>query len=212
MGGAFDVESSASAMGKLVARVRTLALTLGAPGLFLVAFLDSSVLPLPGITDVLLIVLVTRRSELMLLYVAATTAGSLGGCLVMHFIGKKGGDALVKRRFATAKIERAMASLQRHGVMAVLIPSLLPPPAPFKIFLLLAGAVGIPLTRFAAAIAIARSARYLALGILAVRYGSRAQVYVRENGPTVSLAVVAVLAVGFAVYLQWRKANARKSR
>jgi membrane protein YqaA with SNARE-associated domain len=199
-------------MANFVARLHTLALTLGAPGLFIVAFLDSSILPLPGITDVLLIVLVTRKPDLMLLYVAATTLGSLGGCLVMHFIGKKGGDALVKRRFATAKIERAMASLQRHGVMAVLIPSLLPPPAPFKIFLLLAGAVGIPATRFAAAIAIARGARYLALGILAVRYGTRAQMYLRENGPFVSLVVVAVLAVGFLAYLQWRKATTRKSR
>lgn len=199
-------------MGKIVARLRSLALTLGAPGLFLVAFLDSSFLPLPGITDVLLIVLVTRRPELMLLYVAATTAGSLGGCLVMHFLGKKGGDALIRRRYATAKIERAMASLQRHGVMAVLIPSLLPPPAPFKIFVLLAGAVGIPTARFAAAIAMARGARYLALGILAVRYGARAQTYLRENGPFVSLVLVGVLVVGFIVYLQWRKANTRKSR
>jgi membrane protein YqaA with SNARE-associated domain len=199
-------------MEKIVARVRTLALTLGAPGLFLVAFLDSSVLPLPGITDILLIVLVTRRPELMLLYVLATTLGSLAGCLVMHFLGRKGGDALVKRRFATAKIERAMASLQRHGVIAVLIPSLLPPPAPFKIFLLLAGAVGIPTMRFAAAITIARGARYLVLGLLAVRYGARAQTYLRENGATVSLVAVAVLALGFMAYLQWRKANARKSR
>ena len=199
-------------MGKIVARVRTLALTLGAPGLFLVAFLDSSFLPLPGITDVLLILLVTRRPELMLLYVVTTTAGSLTGCLVMHYIGRKGGDALVRRRFATAKIERAMASLRRYGVMAVLIPALLPPPAPFKIFLLLAGAVGIPATRFAAAIAIARGARYLALGFLAVRYGSRAQTYFRENGALVSLVVVAALAAGFALYLLWRRANAGKSR
>ncbi len=199
-------------MGHIVARVRTLALTLGAPGLFLVAFLDSSFLPLPGITDVLLIVLVTRQPDPMLLYVVATTAGSLGGCLVMHVIGKMGGDALVRRRFATATIERAMASLRRHGVMAVLIPALLPPPAPFKIFLLLAGAVGIPATRFAAAIAIARGARYLALGLLAVRYGTRAQTYFRENGALVSLVVVAVLAAGFALSLLWRKANARKSR
>jgi membrane protein YqaA with SNARE-associated domain len=199
-------------MEKIVARVRALALTLGAPGLFLVAFLDSSVLPLPGITDILLIVLVTRRPELMLLYVVATTSGSLAGCLVMHFLGRKGGAALVKRRFATAKIERAMASLQRHGVIAVLIPSLLPPPAPFKIFLLLAGAVGIPTMRFAAAITIARGARYLVLGLLAVRYGARAQTYLRENGATVSLVAVAVLALGFMAYLQWRKANALKSR
>src|SRR6266511_6241416 len=147
-------------MGRIVARVRTLALTLGAPGLALVAFLDSSFLPLPGITDVLLIVLVTRTPELMILYVVATTLGSLAGGLVMHFLGKKGGDALVRRRFATANIERAMASLQRHGVMAVLIPSLLPPPAPFKIFVLLAGVANIRVRQFTVAVAIGRGLRY----------------------------------------------------
>jgi membrane protein DedA with SNARE-associated domain len=96
--------------------------------------------------------------------------------------------------------------------MAVLIPALLPPPAPFKIFLLLAGAVGIPAPRFAVAIAIARGARYLALGLLAVRYGTRAQTYFRETGALVSLVIVAALAAGFALYLLWRKAYARKSR
>ena len=105
-----------------------------------------------------------------------------------------------------------MATLQRHGLMAVLIPSLLPPPAPFKIFVLLAGVVGIPVTRFAAAIAIGRGVRYLALGLLAMRYGTRAQAYMRDRGPIVSIVVVGVLLVGFVVYLQWRKAQQRKSR
>src|SRR5581483_2268635 len=118
-------------MGEFVARIRGLALAWGAPGLFAVAFLDSSFLPLPGITDLLVIVLVTRHKELMPLYVACATIGSLGGCLVMHYIGRKGGEALVRKRFAGERVEQAMATLQRHGVMAVLVPSLLPPPAPF---------------------------------------------------------------------------------
>ena len=71
------------------------------------------------------------------------TLGSLAGCLVLYYIGRKGGEALVRKRFTGDKVERAMARLQRYGVMAVLIPSLLPPPAPFKIFVLLAGVAGI---------------------------------------------------------------------
>jgi membrane protein YqaA with SNARE-associated domain len=188
-------------MSEFVGRIRSLALALGGPGLFLVAFLDSTFLPLPGIADILLVVEVTRRPALMLVYVALTVAGSVAGCLVMHAIGRKGGDALVRRRFTGEKIERAMASLQRYGVMAVLIPSLLPPPAPFKIFVLLAGVVGISAVRFAAAIAIGRLARYLALGFLAVRYGERAMTYMADHGTTVSLVVVAVLAAGFAAWL-----------
>ena len=199
-------------MGRVVDRLRALAFAWGAPGLFVVAFLDSSFLPLPGITDLLVIVMTTRHKELVALYIAAATVGSVAGCLVMHYIGKKGGDALVRRRFAGPTIERAMGSLQRHGVMSVLIPSLLPPPAPFKIFLLLAGAIGISATRFATAIAIGRIARYGLLGWLAVEYGGRAQTYLRENGTSASLVAVGVIIAGFCVYLLIRKAAKRKNR
>jgi len=192
-------------MREFVGYVRSLGLALGGPGLALVAFLDSTFLPLPGITDLLLVVMVTRRPAAMLVYVALTVAGSVAGCLVMHAIGRKGGDALVKRRFTGDTIERASASLQRHGVMAVLIPSLLPPPAPFKIFVLLAGVAGISAARLATAIAIGRFARYLTLGLLAVRYGERAMTYMREHGTTASLVVVGVLGAGFAASLLWRR-------
>jgi membrane protein YqaA with SNARE-associated domain len=195
-------------MSEIVNKVRALALALGAPGLFLVAFLDSSFLPLPGITDVLFVVTVVRTPALMLAYVAITVVGSVAGCLVLHYLGKKGGEALVRKRFAGEKIERAMAALQRNGVMAVLVPSLLPPPAPFKLFVLLAGVVGISAPKFAAAIAIGRGIRYLALGILAVKYGDRAMAYMRENGTSVSLVAVGVVAAGFGAYLYWNKARA----
>src|SRR5262249_21430100 len=183
-------------MGELVGRIRSLALALGGPGLFLVAFLDSTFLPLPGITDILLVMMVTRRPAAAIIYIALAVAGSVGGRLVMHAIGRKGGDALVRRRFTGEKIERAMASLQRHGVMAVLIPSLLPPPAPFKIFVLLAGVVGISAVRFAAAIAIGRVARFGILGFLAMRYGGRGLTYMREDGARGSRVAVGGLAAG----------------
>jgi membrane protein YqaA with SNARE-associated domain len=199
-------------MNRFVDRLRALALAWGAPGLFTVAFLDSSFLPLPGITDILLIVMVTRHTEGMPLYVAAATLGSVAGCLVMHTIGRKGGDALVRRRFSGPRVERATAALQRHGVMSVLIPSLLPPPAPFKIFVLLAGVVGISASRFAAAIAIGRGIRYLALGVLAVRYGATASTYVAQHGAAASLVLVGVLGAGFAAYLVVRKARGRRNR
>jgi membrane protein YqaA with SNARE-associated domain len=199
-------------MSEFVARIRALALALGGPGLFLVAFLDSSFLPLPGITDVLLVVTVTRNPSALLWYVAMTVAGSVAGCLALHYLGRKGGDALVRRRFAGEKIERAMAALQRHGVMAVLVPCLLPPPAPFKIFILLAGVAGISAMRLAIAVAIGRGVRYLALGILAVAYGERAMSYMREHGTAVSLEALGALVFGFGLYLLWSKARAGKRR
>jgi len=199
-------------MERIVAWARRIALVFGSPGLFVVAFLDSSFLPLPGVTDLLLILVVTREPDRMLLAAAAATLGSVLGCLAMHYVGKKGGDVLVRKRFAGKRIERATATLRRYGVIAVLIPSLLPPPAPFKIFILLSGVIGIPASRLALAIAIGRSVRYTVLGVLAVSYGARAQTYLAERGARVSLVVVAVLIVGLSVYLLWKTARARKSR
>jgi membrane protein YqaA with SNARE-associated domain len=199
-------------MGEFVDNVRRLALALGGPGLFLVAFLDSSVLPLPGITDILLVVMVTRNPGAMLWYVLMTVAGSVAGCLVLHYLGRKGGEAFVRKRFTGDKIEGAMRALQRNGVMAVLIPCLLPPPAPFKIFILLAGVVGISAARLATAIAIGRGVRYLALGFLAMKYGDQATEYMREHGTVVSIAVVALLAAGFAAFLLWSRRKAPKRR
>jgi len=105
-----------------------------------------------------------------------------------------------------------MAAFQRYGVMVVLIPAILPPPAPFKIFVLLAGVAGISPGKFAAAIVIGRGARYLTLGILAVQYGDRAMAYVEENGLQVAIIVVGLLVAGLVGYLVWTKAQAAKSR
>jgi membrane protein YqaA with SNARE-associated domain len=199
-------------VGRFVGRLRALALALGAPGLFLIAFLDSSFLSLPEIADILVVYMVTQHKERMLLYVGATLFGSLSGCLIMYYIGLKGGEALVNKRFAGGSVQRARSALQRHGIMTVLIPAILPPPAPFKIFVLLAGAAGIRVGQFTMAILIGRGARYLLLGLLAVRYGDRTMTYVEEHAVMVSLVTVGVLAVGFAAYLWWSKAQAGKNR
>ena len=154
-------------MGRIVGKISAFALALGAPGLFLVAFMDSSFLSLPEIVDVLVVWMITQHKHRMLLYVAAATFGSLAGCLVMHYLGRKGGDALVRRHFSAPKIERAMAMFRRHGILALLVPALLPPPSPFKIFVVLAGVAGVSAARFTIAIVVGRGIRYLVLGILA---------------------------------------------
>jgi len=199
-------------MDGLAGRLRALALGLGAPGLFLVAFLDSSFLSLPEIADLLVVYMVTHHKSRVVVYAVSTTLGSIAGCLVMYFIGKKGGDALMRRRFTGARVDRAMALFQRHGVMAVLVPSLLPPPAPFKIFVLVAGVANVDIRKFVIAVAIGRGARYLTLGLLAVRYGDGALAYMHENSLVASLIVVGILVAGFVAYLIWGQAEARKSR
>ena len=179
-----------------------LALALGAPGIFIVAFLDSSILSLPEIADLLVIWMVTNHKSRIVIYVVSATLGSLLGCLLLYGIGKKGGAPFVHRRFSASNVERTLGAFRRHGLMAVLIPAILPPPAPFKIFVLMAGVADISVARFATAILIGRGFRYTVEGVLALWYGERAMTFIRENGTPVALGMVALLGVGFLVYLQ----------
>jgi membrane protein YqaA with SNARE-associated domain len=199
-------------MDRIVGRIHALAMAMGAPGIFLVAFLDSSFLSLPQVADLLIVYMVTHHKLSMLLYVASATLGSLTGCLIMYSIGRKGGEALVRKRFTTGAIDHAMEAFRRHGIMVVLIPALLPPPAPFKMFVLLAGVAGVAVHRFSAAILLGRGIRYAALGLLAVRYGDSALAYMSEHGPLVVAGAVGLLATGFAAYLVWRTVQRRKAR
>ena len=199
-------------MGGIAAWARGLALTLGAPGLFLVALLDSSFLSLPEIADLLVVWMVAHNHARLIRYVVVATLGSLAGCLVMYYIGRKGGQALMRKRFATASVERTMAAFERHGVMAVLIPAILPPPAPFKIFVVLAGVAGIRPAQFATAVVAGRGARYLVLGILAIEYGDSAMAYVRDHGVAASLTAVGLVVTGLGAYALWSKARRAKGR
>ena len=192
-------------MGRFVQRIQVVAMALGAPGIFLVAFLDSSILSLPEIADLLVIWMVTNNKSRIAIYVVSATVGSLLGCLLLYGIGRKGGAGVVHRRFGATNVERALDAFRRHGIMAVLIPSILPPPAPFKIFVLLAGVADISVTRFSIAILIGRGLRYTVEGLLALWYGERAMAFIRDNGTTVALATVAVIAVGFLVYLRFSR-------
>ena len=197
-------------MGRFVERAQALALAFGAPGLFVVAFLDSSILSLPEIADLLIIWMVIQHKSRLVLYATSATVGSIIGCVALYYLGLKGGDAVIRKRFHPASVDRTLAQFQRYGTMAVLIPSLLPPPAPFKIFVLLAGVADIPVGQFVTAIAIGRGIRYFGEGLLAVWYGDRAITFLRENGARVSLALVAVLAVVFATYLLWTRKRASR--
>jgi len=188
-------------MSKFVQRIQVLAMALGAPGIFLVAFLDSSILSLPEVADLLVIWMVTNNKSRVVLYVVSATVGSLLGCLLLYGIGRKGGASFVHKRFGSTNVERTLNAFRRYGVLAVLIPSILPPPAPFKIFVLLAGIADISVARFTTAILIGRGLRYTVEGLLALWYGERAMAFIRDNGSTVAIVLVALIAIGFVIYL-----------
>jgi len=196
-------------MSRIAAWVEAFALGIGGPGLFVVAFLDSSFLSLPQINDLLVIWMVIQHPERMLYYAAMATAGSVAGCLVMYGLGRKGGEAFLRRRFKPRHLERAQRLFQRYGFMAVIVPALLPPPAPFKLFVVLAGVVAMPVTTFTFAVAVGRGLRYVLEGLLAVWYGELAAEYLKEHPLEVSLVLFAVVAAGGAVYYLWRRRRSR---
>ena len=199
-------------MRRILNQIQAIALALGAPGLFFVTFLDSSFLSFPEATDLLLVWMVTEHKARVLLYVASAVLGSITGCVALFFTGRKGGEVLARSRFNTRRVDRALASVRRHGVLAVFIPSLLPPPMPFKIFVLLAGVAEMSTSRFVLAIALGRGARYLGLAFLAVRYGDRALEFIHANGKAASLVLVGIALAGLAGSLAWAKARGGRSR
>jgi membrane protein YqaA with SNARE-associated domain len=192
-------------MKGVMAWVKALVLSLGAPGLFVAAFLDSSFLSLPEINDLLIVMMVIERPDHMILYVALTTLGSIVGCLTIYALAWKGGEAFLEKRLRSGHVGKAAASIRRYGVLALLVPSILPPPSPFKVFVLLAGVVRIPPVRFTIAIAVGRGFRYLVEGLLAVWYGRMALTYVDEHANQVALwTAMLVLTLGL-LFIWWHR-------
>ena len=192
-------------MSRIVGWVEAFASSLGGPGLFLVAFLDSSFLSLPEINDVLVILMVSRNEALMPYYAAMATLGSVAGCMVLYGLGRRGGEAVLRRRITGPRLEKMMGLFQRFGVLAIIVPALLPPPAPFKIFILLSGVVRVPWPTFIGAVAVGRGIRYFGEGLLAVRYGDQAVEFLRVNGPLVTIVLAALGLVGGSAYLLIRR-------
>jgi membrane protein YqaA with SNARE-associated domain len=169
---------------------------LGAPGLFLISFLDSSVLTFPVINDLLLIELAIQHPARMPLYALAASLGSVLGCVLLFFIAKKGGEAFFRKK-AGARGQAIREWVVKNGFAGMLVAALLPPPTPFKIFVFAAGAFGVPLAGFTSAIALARLARYFGIGYLAVRYGTQALPYLGAHKLQVALILVLLVAASY---------------
>ena len=171
---------------------------LGAPGLFLISFLDSSILTFPVINDLLLIELCIHKPMRMPLYAAMAMTGSVLGCVLLYFIAKKGGEAFFHKKAG----ERGHAIrhwVQKNGFGGMLAAALLPPPTPFKIFVFAAGVFEVPLSSFTSAIALARAIRYFGIGYLATRYGEQALPFIAQHKIQVAVGVVVFVAVSYGL-------------
>jgi len=169
---------------------------LGAPGLFLISFLDSSVLTFPVINDLLLIELSIEHPARMPLYALMAATGSILGCALLYFIARKGGEAFFHRKAG----HRAVAIrhwVEQNGFVGMLIAALLPPPTPFKIFVFAAGVFEVPLWSFTSAISLARVIRYFGIGYLAIRYGNDALPYLKDHKLEATVVIVLVVLLSY---------------
>ena len=170
----------------------------GGPALLLIALVDSSFLSIPEGNDILIITLSTGQSwNVMAYYVGMTVFGSVLGCTFLYSIGRKGGK-FVEKRLSVEKRTEMKGLYNRWGIWTVLVPALMPPPTPFKIFVLSAGLFRFPLGRFILMVSLGRSIRYFTWGILAVVYGEAARKVLEQNGPTVGVLLLVFLVVALA--------------
>jgi len=171
-----------------------------APAMIAIGALDSSLLSLPEINDYLVVGRCFKQPSAAFYFPLFAAAGSVIGCLVLYTIMRRGGQALLRRRFSRGNIERVELAYARYGFLAIAIPALLPPPMPFKIFVATAGTLEYPRWKFLVTVMIARSFRYYVEGVLAVFYGRRVLSILRDNGLVVVIIVAAVAVLIVLVY------------
>jgi len=179
-----------------LASVSQVLLSYGPFGLFAVALLDSALIPMPGGPDAIMMLLSAARPGWVLVYVAAATMGSVAGCIILYNISRRAGRGALSR-FSEAKQARVKDLMDRYDMLSVLVASILPPPFPFKLFVISAGVFGFRLWRFAVAVAVGRAFRFLLVGYLAARFGSRAKDLLAHYYPAIGIGLAVVIVAIF---------------
>lgn len=171
-------------------------LSFGPFGLLAIAFLDSVLVPIPGGVDAMLLLLAVSRPSWMLIYVASAVIGSTAGCVGLYKISGRAGHRALNR-FSEKKQKRVKDLIDRYDVLSVLVASVLPPPFPFKLFVVSAGVFRLNLLRFTIAIAVGRTFRYLLEGYLAARYGEHAKEILAHYYPSIGIGAAVLIIVFF---------------
>jgi membrane protein YqaA with SNARE-associated domain len=196
---------------KLPVWLERLVAVMGGGGLFVVTFLDSSVLSFPFIADALVIELSSERPRRMPYYAAMASLGSLAGSIWLYWLAKKGGEAFFHRRAGKGAM-RARRWVDRNAFLSVFIPAILPPPFPFKVFVLAEGVFQVPLRTFVIALLLGRGLRYFAEGLFGVKYGQQAFLFLVTHGGAFAIAAIAaILLVSVGVRLFFHERGQRGS-
>jgi len=194
----------------LEVNVISLPIYFAAPAMIVIGALDSSLLSLPEINDYLVVGRCFKYPTAVFYFPLFAATGSVIGCNILYAIFRRGGQAVLRKRFPLASIKRVEHAYERFGFLAIGLPAILPPPLPFKIFVATAGALEYPRWKFLVTVMLARSFRYYLEGILAVYYGRRVLIFMKDNGLVIVSIVGTLVLIGLVIYLiVWMRRNPR---
>ena len=192
-------------------KVLHLLLSFGLVGLFFVSIVDSSFVPLPvpGMTDIMIILFAAQKTNVILLVLVATVGSAIGG-YVSYQVGHSGGMAFIEKRTPPRIFKRVTGWMEHHAILAVALPAMLPPPMPLSPFVLAAGALNMSKRKFMITFTSSRFVRHAAAAWLGVIYGKPVLHFWREFstkwGTTILIVVWTGIAisVGFAMWQLWK--------
>src|SRR5436190_9190311 len=191
--------------------VLELPLYFAAPAMILIGALDSSLLSLPEINDYLVVGRCIKDHSAVFYFPLFAATGSVLGCHLLYTIMRRGGQAVLRKRFSLESIKKVERAYARFGFLAIAVPAVLPPPLPFKVFVATAGTLEYPRWKFLLTVMVARSLRYYVEGVLAVFYGRRVLIFFKDNGVVIISIVATIGLIGLLVYtLIVRRRNARQ--
>ncbi len=182
-------------------------LSLGLVGVFLVSIVDSSFvpLPLPGITDIMIVVLAAQHANLVLLVGAATAGSALGG-LFSHKVGQAGGMSFLEKHISPNIFKRVCGWMENHAILSVALPAILPPPMPLSPFVLAAGALKMSRRKFLTTFTLSRFLRHAIAAALGVYYGPHVlhlwNMFSRKWAVPILITIwsIILISVGFAFW------------
>ena len=171
---------------------------LGGLGLFLSAFLDSSFIPLPLVTDLIVVDLSSRNPARMPYYAGMAAIGSVAGCIWIYALARKGGQAYYRNK-QQKRSGRIRNWVQKYPFASVLLPAVAPFPVPFKPFVIAQGVFQVPFVPFVVGTFVGRGALFFVEGFLGVRYGAAAREFVVHQKFASVAMLVALIAIFAAI-------------
>jgi len=178
---------------------------LGIWGVFVIAFADSALLGMP--VDAIVAAYVYQDRKRLLFYIVMASLGSALGSIPLYVIGYLGGEKVLRRRISEGRFQKIHRSFDRHEFWALMFPGMLPPPTPFKIFVLGAAVFEMRFSHFLAAIFLGRFVRFLLLSVLVLWFGPQIVGFVGGLFRRHFYWVLGAIAIAALVFwlLRWRK-------